>query len=195
MAAKKVALLFSALLVLLGLIDFTNRLTVASASKVQPSDGADQGAGMAVLNNTMLDEAAVKKLLSWSDIKPVAAVVKPVVAPAVQPVVVPPVVVIAPKPVDQHKVVAAAIAGDPSQHLLGDDLLALKGVFYDGKDFASVEIQNINSKVTRYITFSKGKATDKATGGFVTDYILTEIGKYHVVLKKQAAVVKLQLFK
>jgi len=191
MTAKKVAILCSAFLVFLGLMDFVNRLTVTRVSKAQQSESIEQRSSSVVLNDTMLDEAAVTELLSWSDIK---TVISPLPVPV--PVQLPPPVV-APKPEtpDPRKVVAAAIVGDPSQHLLGDDLLALKGVFYDGKDFASVQIQNINSKVTRYITFANGKGIDTATGENVTDYVLTEIGKFHVVLKKQDVVVKLQLFK
>jgi len=188
MTPKKVALWFSLFLVFILAIDFINRLTVGSVSEVQQGESAFQSVDTAILNNVMLDETAVKKLLNWSDIKPLT--------PA--PVTPEPAVVVAtpkPKPQDQRKVVAAAIIGDPSQHLLGDDLLALKGVFYDGKDFASVEIQNINSRVTRYITFTNGKGIDNATGGLINDYELTEIGKYHVVLNKQTVEVKLQLFK
>ena len=188
MTLKKVVVLFSVFLVLLGLMDFTNRLTLTSVSNMQQSEMVDQGSEPVELNHIMLDEAAVKALLSWSDIKAVTLLPEPIQLP-------PPVVEPEPEALDQRQVVTAVILGDPSQYLLGDDLLALKGVFHDGKDFASVEIQNINSQVKRYITFAKGKGIDKVSGGSVTDYVLTEIGMYHVVLKKQDVVVKLQLFK
>ncbi len=189
MTAKKVAILFGAFLACLGAIDFLNRLMVTSVSDGRQNGSFEQGVGNMAPNRLMLDEAAVKELLSWSDIK----LPPPKVLPA--PVQQLPVEVEEPKAPEPSKIVASAILGDPSQYLLDNDLLALKGIFYDGKYLASVEIQNIYNKKIRYITFTKGKGVDKTTGKNVTDYRLVEVGKYHLVLKKQETVVKLKLFK
>ena len=110
MTLKKVVVLFSVFLVLLGLMDFTNRLTLTSVSNMQQSEIVDQGSEPVELNHIMLDEAAVKALLSWSDIKAVTLLPEPIQLP-------PPVVEPEPEALDQRQVVTAAILGDPSQSL------------------------------------------------------------------------------
>lgn len=185
MAAKKAAIIFSCVLLLLGLIDFANRLTVDVALSALKTTSQAAGVSAQQDNPALLNRDTIAQLLSWADIKPKVAAVAEVKPTEVAPVVATPPPVV-PKPPDIHKVVEAAIAGDVSKHLIGDELLSLKGLFYDGKEFAAVEIENIKTKAVRHETFAKGKA--------VADFQLAEIGKYHVVLKKQDQTIKLQLF-
>ena len=96
MALKKAVVLFSVFLVLLGLMDFTNRLTLTSVSNMQQNEMVDQGSKPVELNHIMLDEAAVKALLSWSDIKAVTLLPEPIQLP-------PPVVEPKPEALDQRQ--------------------------------------------------------------------------------------------
>ena len=185
MEAKQVAMIFSVVLTLIGLIDFASRLTVDNDVVDQKQVDADVGADKVLIDQTQLTLDEMGKLLAWSDVKAKVAE-QPAVAVVAKPKPVAVAAVVAPPP-DVRKTVAAAIAGDPSKQLLGDDLLTLKGIFYDGKEFASVEIENIHSKTKQYTTLAMGKP--------MADLHLVEIGKYHVVLKKQKQSVKLRLFK
>lgn len=179
--AKTAALLLSGILLLLGLIDFVNRLTF-SASVPESTSPHQQAVVADGTHAGQLTPAAMAKLLDWSDIAPVV-VKKTRQKPKIKPVAAPVKVA---RPVDVHRQVRQAIEGDVSKHLLGDDLLSLKGIFYDGNTFAAVEIENINSKKSRYITFAANKTVDQ--------YKLIEIGKNHVILQKLDDTIKLQLF-
>jgi hypothetical protein len=184
MEAKKAALYLSIMLGLGGVVDFVSRLTVGDLSVGKTTTTDAKVAAVSQAGGVMLDEAAIGELLSWSDSKPTVAEPDKALPVAA---VAPPVVVEAPKPPDIHNIVRQAIAGDTSKRLIGDDLLTLRGIFYDGKDFASVEIENITTKVKQYVTFAVNKAG--------ADFKLVEIGKYHVVLKKADQSIKLELFK
>jgi len=177
MVAKRV---FIGLLILL-ILDFALRMVF------QATDGSTQvkqqtQAQSINLDAILLSEAQVNELLAWSDIKPkVVEVVKTPVAVKKAVVKKPP-----PVKVDVHKQVAAAISGDKSKRLVGDELLTLKGIFFDGQEFAVVEIENIVTKTKRYFRAAKGKTLGK--------FKLTTIGKNQVSISGSDRVIKLFMF-
>jgi CO dehydrogenase/acetyl-CoA synthase gamma subunit (corrinoid Fe-S protein) len=128
----------------------------------------------------LLSIKEVEKLLDWSDVKP--KVVKNAVpnVAALQPMVV------AQPKVDVHAMVKATIAGDVSKSLIGDDLLSLKGLFYDGHEFAVVEVENI---ITKKIQYYRAKVNES-----LASHQLVKIGKNHVLIKSGEQNVKLQMF-
>lgn len=186
MTAKKMAIALSVLLTFIGVIDFSNRLSISNESSQVADAAVVLAANKTELDPTRLNRAQVAELLSWSDVKAKAIEkdVEPVVKKVTTPVAKKPAVVA--KPPDVHKTVQAAIAGDVSKHLIGDELLSLKGIFYDGSDFASIEIENIKTKDKQYFTFARDKA--------MANFQLQEIGRYHVVLSKKGKNITLKLF-
>jgi hypothetical protein len=179
MEAKKVALGLSGLLMLVFLVDFSSRLM--SSVDVKDNQGqSEQPATVSSHNNAiMLSLEDVEKLLDWSDIKP-KNVVK--VEPKKD---VDKVVVAAPK-IDIHKQVRALIVGDKSKRLIGDDLLSLKGIFFDGDNFAVVEVENITTKKKQYF---RAKVDE-----MLATHQLLSIGKNLVEIKNGDKAIKLQMF-
>jgi hypothetical protein len=180
MQAQKLALMLSILLFVIGVTDVFTRVMLSVDVTNETSSGAQQVGREANTKATLLSIEQVEKLLDWSDVKP-KAVVKPVTTKVVT---VKPVVV-APK-VDVHAIVKANIAGDTSKQLVGDDLLSLRGVFYDGQEFAVVEIENI---VTKSIKYYRAKVNES-----LASHKLTKIGKNHVMIKSGQQNIKLQMF-
>ncbi len=179
MQARKLALMLSIILFVVGLTDLFTRVWLSVDVANAGSELTQQVSGEAKAQATLLSIEQVEKLLDWSDIKP-KVVVKPVAkVAAVKPVVV------APK-VDVRAIVKAKIAGDDSKYLLGDDLLSLKGLFYDGQEFAVVEIENI---LTKKIKYYRAKVNESLAG-----HQLAKIGKNHVMIKSGQKNIKLQMF-
>ncbi|NQZ05995.1 MAG: hypothetical protein HRT35_02445 [Algicola sp.] len=180
MQAPKAALVLSIVFLLFGAVDLLSRVlfSVDVATQNTQTDKAqldEQKTGA-----MLLSIKAVEKLLDWSDVKP--KVVKKAVTTTVA---AQPGVVAKPK-VDVHAVVKAAIAGDVSKTLIGDDLLSLKGVFYDGHQFAVVEVENI---ITKKIQYYRAKANES-----LASHLLVKIGKNHVLIKSGEQNIKLQMF-
>ena len=132
----------------------------------------------------LMEQQQLTDLLSWSDIevKQPEPVKQQVVQTQQAVKKAPPA-----KPkVDIHKQVAARIKGDKSKYLIKDELLTLKGLFYDGKEFAVVEIENIVTKKKQYFRSTANKALGK--------HKLEKIGKNHVVVSSGQQQVTLYMF-
>lgn len=183
MDAKKVALLLSGIIALILLVDFTTRLTV----DVEVQDNKDenvQAQQEATGEAPFLTIEQVQEILAWSDKVPTPEEIA-AQQQAAQAAVAPPPTPPQPK-IDVHEQVRQLIAGNVSKHLLGDQLLTLKGVFYDQHNFAVVEVENIISKEKKYY---RAKLNDI----FATNH-LAQIGKNHVLIKNGDQEVRLRMF-
>ena len=178
MDAKRIAVGLSGLLGVIMLIDFSSRLMVSVEVNDKQNQVSNTTTAISNKEAVVLSLSEVEKLLDWSDIKP-----KPSVA--VAKVVVEEPVVVKPK-VDIHKQVRQAIAGDKSKQLIGNDLLSLKGIFFDGENFAVVEIENITTKNKQYF---RAKANEN-----LATHQLMSIGKNLVEIKNGDKTVTLQMF-
>ena len=174
---KRVLILLTVVVVLdfLFRIVFLGHDEQGNATGHQSAQLVDEG-GLASIKQEQLDD-----LLSWSDVEVKAPVVKP--KPVSQVAKAKP----QPKPkVDVHKLVAARIKGDKSKYLIKDELLTLKGLFYDNKAFAVVEIENIVTNSKQYFRSSENKALGK--------HKLDKIGKNHVVVSSGQQKITLYMF-
>ncbi|MCJ8272062.1 MAG: hypothetical protein MJK04_22030 [Psychrosphaera sp.] len=180
MQAPKLALILSIILFVIGVTDLFTRVIVSVDVTNESSEAAQQVDDEANAKAMLLSFEEVEKLLNWSDIKP-----KVVVAAVAKVAKAKPSVAVKPK-VDVHAVVKANIAGDASKFLVGDELLSLRGLFYDGQEFAVVEIENI---VTKKIKYYRAKVNES-----LASHQLAKIGKNHVMIKSGQQTMKLQLF-
>jgi hypothetical protein len=180
--ARKVLLLLFFIL----LVDVVTRMFFSAEQNNVSGDSAFVVSAKDNLEGTLLSVEQVKTLFAWSDVetKTVKAdtptnVVKKVVKQDQKAKA-------AISQADKRKAVVAAIAGDKSKRLIGDELLSLKGVFFDQKQFAVVEIENIISNKKQYF---KAEVNDPLSG-----YLLASMGKDHVAIKHSDQEIKLYLF-
>ena len=177
---KRIVIFVSVVVVL----DFLSRLVFIGDDATNNNNLNADGAAAQVVGSNLLDKEQVEQLFAWSDIKPKEPEKPKVVAATVAPVqpAAPP-----PKPkVDVHKQVAERIRGDKSKFLIKDDLLTLKGLFYDGQEFAVVEVENIVTKQKQYFRSSVNKA--------LGSHKLEQIGKNFVVVSSGNQKVTLYMF-
>lgn len=178
--ARKVVIV----LVVILLLDFLLRLTWS----VDVAGNQDANAnGLLALKDksSIMTVEKVEKLFAWSDIEPKAPeVTQPVVTEVKQPEVVKPK---EPTPEEVRQQVVQSISGDVTKTLLGDDLLTLKGLFYDGKDFAVIEVENIYTKQKQYKRASVGEK--------IGDYLLEGVSNTSATVAYQQQKVTLKMFK
>lgn len=167
-------------LILICLLDVVSRLLWTSRDMAQPALSSSDIIKKQGLERILLSTAQVSELLSWSDLPP-----KVLPAP-VKIANVTKATTQAKLKVDVHAVAAQTIKSDRSKHLIGDEIFSLKGLFYDGKKFAVVEIENIVTKQKQYYRANVNQP--------LGSHQLAAIGKDHVVIKNGETQVTLVMF-
>jgi hypothetical protein len=190
MTVKQSVISLGMVMFAIALIDFVARLTFSSVTP-ESTNMTVIGQKTQTYSSTHIDLKAMEALLGWSDVKPTAVAQKP--AP-VKPANIPAPVEV--KKPDIRQMVKRAIQGDASKYLHGDELLSLKGVFYDGRMFASVELEDVNSKSKQYLTLTQDVNLEAAkdSNAQTAGYQLVEIEKYHIVLTKNSVRIRLEMF-
>ncbi len=187
MDAKKVATVVGALMLLVLSVDFSQRLLVGV--EIEHKSSEQQGDAQAPnVQATLLSVEEMKTLLAWSDIEPTPQEIaqqKAKEQQAQQAATPPPPPPPAPK-VDVHAQVQQAIVGDDSKRLLGDNLITLRGVFFDREHFAVMEVENILSKSKQYY---RAKLNETVDG-----HLLVDIGKNFVSIQNGDQHIRLQMF-
>lgn len=152
---KRVVITLSAIVIL----DFLFRMMFISDELADKAGQKEASTTVASGTMATIEQAQLVELLSWSDVEPEKTPEPQKVAVA-QTVSKPPPPPSKPQ-VNVHQQVADAIKGDKSKYLIKDELLTLKGVFYDGREFAVVEVENIVTKKKEYFRSNANKALGK----------------------------------
>lgn len=177
---------FAGVLILVALIDFWTRLTLDVDPNKQSSVASNIGQSSSLEQNFVgLSQDDIANAFAWAAKDKPYVKSEPKETSQPQPVVTPPPAT--PTPVeDPVEKLKKSILGDSTKVIRGENLLVLKGIFFESGYFAVIELTNIT---TRNVTYHKVRVGEQF-GGFT----VKSIDKYQINLNVNEQPVVLSLF-